>query len=234
MKTRFFIPVMFALATAFTSCSVENGRGAEELSLSYDFAKSYQGWSFDMADYNAGQEQAIEFACKYTRLPQPLNTEKSALLLSANNVGGDLFFFIKNQVTGLIPNTKYLVDFQLELASNVPSQASSNGVSAKDVFVKVGATTQEPKKVQTGSRFQMNIDKGDGKNDGMDMKNVGDIDNGTNQTIFSTFYRNSFNKSVEVETDEAGNIWLSIGFDSSFPSRTTLFISNIKVGVYAM
>ncbi|MCZ2336664.1 MAG: hypothetical protein LC101_09685 [Flavobacteriales bacterium] len=234
MKTKFFFPILIAFTAALTSCSVDNGRGAEELGLAYDFSKSYQGWTFDIADYNSNQEQEIEFACKYTRLPQPLNTEKSALLLAANNVGGQLFFYIKRPVTDLIPNTKYAISFQLELASNASSNAGSNNISPKDVFVKVGATTFEPQKEQNGSFYHLNIDKGNGKQDGMDMKMIGDVDNGSNQSNFSTFFRSNLNKSIEAETDENGNMWLIIGFDSSFPARSIIYVSNIKISLNAI
>lgn len=215
MKEKYFIPALMILTLVFSSCSTEN-TGLQEMNMKFDFSKDYQGWSYGVADYVAGQEQAIGFACKYSRLPQPLNTTKSALLLSAKNPGDGLFFFIKRQISGLMPMTKYVVEYNIELASNAPSENTANGYSSKDVFIKAGATTYEPKSIQNGTRFEMNLDKGKRNTDGIDAKMIGNIGNGTNQPTFTLIERNTTNKKIEVVTDEDGNMWLILGFDAAY------------------
>lgn len=233
MKAKFFVPVLMMIALAFSSCSTETA-GVQEMNVKFDFSKDYQGWSYGVADYVAGQEQAIGFACKYSRLPQPLNTTKSALLLSAKNPGDGIFFFIKRQISGLMPMTKYVVEYNIELASNAPSQASANGYMPQDVFIKAGATTHEPKSIQNGIRFEINLDKGNTNADGVDAKMIGNIGNGTNQPVFTLMERNSVNKQIEVVTDADGNMWLILGFDAAYQARTTLFISYLNINLYAI
>lgn len=233
MKVKYFVPALMIIAVVFSSCSTEN-TGLQEMNMKFDFSKDYQGWSYGVADYVAGHEQAIGFACKYSRLPQPLNTTKSALFLSAKNPGEGLFFFIKRQITGLKPMTKYEVEYNMELASNAPSETSANDYTSQDVFIKAGATTHEPKSIQNGIRFEMNLDKGNKNTDGVNAKMIGNIGNGTNQPTFTLMERNSANKKIEVVTDEDGNMWLILGFDAAYQARTTLFISYLNINVYAI
>lgn len=233
MKTKFFVPALLIVAIAFTSCSKEE-TGALEMNLNFDFSKEYQGWTYDISNYTEGEQQAIAFACKYTRLPQPLNTNKSALLLSAKNMGGDLFFYIRRQITGLQPNTLYSINFQMELASNAPSAATEAG-SANDVYVKVGASSSEPRTVKNGSVYNFTLDKGVKKDsDGQDLKVIGNIGNGTTEPVYTLFERNSSNKTIVAETDAMGNLWLVVGFDSNYKSRTSLFISQLVINISAI
>ncbi len=233
MKTKFFVPALLIVAIAFTSCSKEES-GVLEMNLSFDFSKEYQGWTYDMSNYVEGEQQSIAYACKYTRLPQPLNTNKSALLLSAKNMGGDLFFYIRRQITGLQPNTQYSINFQMELASNAPSIATEAG-SANDVYVKVGASTREPRTVKNGTVYNFSLDKGIKKDsDGQDLKVIGNISNGTTEPVYTLFERNSSNKTIIAETDAMGNLWLVVGFDSNYKSRTSLFISQLVINISAI
>lgn len=232
MKVKFFVPALMMIAIAFSSCSTETA-GVQEMNLKFDFSKEYQGWSYDMSNYVEGEQQSIGLACKYTRLPQPLNTEKSALLISAKNFGGDLFFYVRRQVTGLKPLTQYAINFNMELASNAPSTNQTG--FADDVHIKVGASNEEPRTVKTGSVYNFSLDKGAKKDsDGEDLKVIGNIGNGTTEPVYSLFQKNSTNKTIITSTDEMGNLWLIVGFDSNFKARTSLFISSLSIQLSAI
>ena len=232
MKTKFFVPVLMMIAVAFSSCSTET-TGLQEMNLKFDFSKEYQGWTYDMSNYVEGEKQSIALACKYTRLPQPLNTEKSALLISAKNQGGDLFFYIRRQVTGLMPSTQYAIHFNMELASNAPS--TNQFGNADDVHIKVGASANEPRTIKTGNVFNFSLDKGVKKDaDGADLKVIGSLGNGTTEPVYTLFEKNSNNKSIVATTDEMGNLWLVVGFDSNYKSRTSLFISRLNIQLQAL
>lgn len=228
MKARILIGVL-ASVTLFTSCLKDDDNEFEN-SLSFEFNTGSHGWTGDFADYPAVDSVFYELGFNRTKLPAPLDTTKYALMLTGNNHSDDLFMFIKREVTGLLPNTTYEIRYDLLFASKAPSNAVGVGGSpGESVGIKVGATTNEPKKVLEGDAYKMNIDKGNQSQSGADMKLIGDVAVSDTTTVFTLINRNNLSAPVTGTTDNQGSLWLIIGTESGFEATTTLYFKRIDI-----
>jgi len=196
----------------------------------YDFAVDTEGWQGGFADYSAGQEGSMHLRYGFTRLPAPLDESDGAVVLSGINRSDDLFMFMKNRITGLDANTTYSLNFNIEFATNAPDGGVGiGGAPGESVYVKVGATTVEPKSAPDASgRYTMNIDKGNQSAGGVNMVVVGDFSNDTNSTDYR-LKRLSTNTPFQVRTDENGSLWVIVGTDSGYEGETTIFYNQIDI-----
>jgi hypothetical protein len=135
-------------------------------------------------------------------------------------------------LNGLKPNTTYLVRFNFQIATNAPTGCLGVGGAPGDsVYVKAGATQIEP---ITDTRTQLiNIDKGNQSMGGRDMFVLGTIARSEATTCSDAPFEfkqfDSQATAFEATTDSNGELWVIIGTDSAFESRTSLFYSNITV-----
>ena len=112
--------------------------------------------------------------------------------------------------------------------------AGIGGSPGESVYVKVGATTEEPLIVEDADGWlRMNIDKGNQASEGEDMINIGDMAN-PNLTpesagSYELMEQNSVGREFEVTADEAGTLWFIVGTDSGFEGLTTLYYDTISV-----
>jgi hypothetical protein len=147
--------------------------------------------------------------------------------------------FLKVQADGLKPNTTYQAEFTIELASNVPEGLMGIGGSpGESVFVKAGATTNEPEVISDVQGWlRMNIDKGNQASEGEDMINLGtianpniDLDTFTGEE-YALMTLNSKGRSFEVLSDDQGKVWLIAGTDSGFEGPTKVYYDRISISV---
>ena len=228
---KFRIRVVFALfALAISSCVMEDNDPISITSNTFDFAESEHGWKHGFSEYPAGPDSsALVLTYAYTEKPSSLSAGKS-LMLSGKNQNPELFMYIKKQITGLRPETNYIITFNVELASNAINQAS-NGLVMPAAFLKVGATGLEPRSIKTTEKVVLNIDKGYEDQDGSDMKNIGNIIN-TEATEYSLILKNSSSRTpvpITAQTNSDGQIWLIVGTDSNFQGTTTVYYTKINV-----
>lgn len=218
------IKLLFTIVTIAFTTSIN------AQTYTYDFISGYDGWTGDFADYPPAD--SILYQLEYTRttLPAPLNTSKYALKIAGSNRSDDLFMFIKRKITGLIPNTTYQLQVQVDFASNVPTNAVGiGGAPGEDVRMKVGATIAEPNKTIIGSDYRMNIDKGNQSIPGVDMDTIGHIGVSDTTTKFTLINRNNTARLFTITTDSNGEVWVCIGTDSGFEGRTTLYYDKITL-----
>lgn len=213
--------------TILVSCSKD--QEVSSLTVSYLFNESDQGWTGDFADYPEGDSITYGLLFKHDTI-QDLSTTKG-LRLSGTNESDDLFMFIKKKISGLRANTQYEVLFNVKFASNAPTDALGiGGAPGEGVYVKVGATVEEPKKILDAGMYRMNIDKGNQDEEGSDMINIGHVGVNATTTKFTVITRsnNSSNRFV-MTTDATGEAWLIVGSDSGFEGTTTLYYTQIDV-----
>jgi hypothetical protein len=103
------------------------------------------------------------------------------------------------------------------------------------VFLKAGATTQEPEtEVQeeaSADYLRMNIDKGNQSQDGTHMYNIGTIGIEGDEFVYELTTRGNEGRPLEVSTDTDGALWLIVGTDSGFEGLTVLYYNAIKVNL---
>ena len=197
-----------------------------------NFQTNAEGWTGDFADYpnDPNVKSLYELQFSYSTLPSPLNATDGALKQSGNNRSDDLFMFVKRKFTGLAPNTSYKIDMEVEIATNAASGGvGAGGPPGEAVYIKAGATTNEPLKVLDKANFYiMNIDKGLQSKGGSDMKVIGDFANGT--PLFT--YKLKVLKTtdpISVKSNSDGEFWIIVGTDSGYESVTTIYYNSIKV-----
>ena len=155
--------------------------------------------------------------------------------MQGNNRSDDLFMFLKREVDGLEPGATYRATFRLILASDVPpGLVGVGGSPGESVYVKVGATTEEPLIVEDASGWlRMDIDKGNQATEGEDMINIGDMANpkltSGSTGSYELMEQHSSGRAFEVTADEKGAIWFIAGTDSGFEGLTTLYYDTITV-----
>jgi hypothetical protein len=211
----------------------EVGQDVAVFSISYDFTESDNGWTGDFADYPEGDSLNYKLFYKHDTLPTNLNAgaTKKALHLAGMNGSDDLFMFVKKKVTGLKPNTTYTILFNIKVASDAPTGAVGiGGAPGESVFLKAGATINEPYKILQVDSYTMNIDKGNQAESGADMIVLGDIAVAATTSQFTYIARNNTSSSgFYATTDSSGQLWIIVGTDSGFEGTTTIYYTQIDV-----
>lgn len=211
----------------FLSCEKESN-DVKNISVSDDFESGNDGWIAGFADYSTVMDSAsLNFVSGVSNLPAPLDSTRKGFKIGASNVSDDLFMYLKKQVTGLAPNKSYILNFQLDIASDAPSNfAGIGGPPGEAVVVKVGASTREPSAILVNDFYEMNIDKGGNSDGGTVMTVVGNVANGLDSIEYKMI---NLQGQFTATTDSSGNIWLIVGTDSGFEGRTVLYYDKIVV-----
>jgi hypothetical protein len=229
MKPLYQIP-LFAIILCICSCKPDH---EESFTVTFSFYDDANGWIGDFADYPAGEEAFYELSAAWAHLPAPLDTTKGALRISGNNHSDDLFMYITRKVDGLSLSTSYQVTFDLELASDAPTNAAGiGGPPGEGVTLKVGAVPYQPSKLLGDNDFYViNLDKGNQTSSGSDMVAIGHIGVSDTTTVYTLIKRNNDSSPFTITTDEYGKFWVVIGTDSGFEGITTLYYSKIKLTI---
>ncbi|WP_425290672.1 hypothetical protein [Spirosoma linguale] len=214
----------------FTSCSEENVTTTGALPYQSSFQRDADGWVAGLTDYGTDQESIMEFKSAWRGLPTPLDTTRKSIMIESMNRSDDAFMFIKKKLTGLTPNTEYSLVFNVELASQYPSNSIGIGGSpGSSVFLKAGASAVEPVRVLKDGFYTINIDKGEQNNDGKDAIRIGDISTGNSEEGYKLITRTNQATPFKARTNAQGELWLIVGTDSGFEGLTTLYYSKINV-----
>lgn len=225
---KYSLGVVFSLASGamLTACSND-----EPMTVAIDFRQSDRGWVGDFADYPVGQDTFYELVTDYRALPEPLTASGSGLFISGLNHSDDLWMYYKGQIAGLLPDTRYRVEFHVEIATSVPNGCVGvGGAPGEGVTVKAGASEVEPNRVDEGGFWRMNVDKGQQTNGGEDAVAIGDVANSIpcNETPrWELKQLSSGSEAVEVTSDRAGAVWLFVGTDSGFESTTSIYYTTL-------
>ena len=212
--------IFLLIASACDFSADENG--IYLFSYEYDFAESQHDWQHGFSDFPAGREDSISFALEFDYAERPGGGK--ALILSGNNQNSDLFMFIKKQITGLQPNADYTLTFDVELLGTV---------TGENVYLKVGATSMEPKGVIENGNVVMNIDKGAQENGGEDMIPIGNTDAVDGVNLYSLITRsnhlNAYDQPLIAKANSKGELWLIVGADSALKGLNTIYFTKVLV-----
>jgi len=210
---------------------------ARDVTFAFDFAASTQGWVGGFSDYPAFMESQMGLIADHRPLEAPLDQSKSALFISGRNDSADLFMFFKKRVDGLVPGAVYDVSFVLDIATNVPRGCFGIGASpGEGVYVKAGASAQEPRSVLVGDSYVMNVDKGRQSQGGADAAPIGDVANsipcqsGPDGGVLYRWEMKSLTGRavVHLRTATDGSAWLLVGTDSAFEGRTNIYYTKVS------
>ena len=125
----------------------------------------------------------------------------------------------------------------LEVATNVPGGLVGIGGSpGESVFVRVGASTDEPDIVQDDQGWwRMTVDKGNQGSGGDDAVAAGTIANPNldpetaDGLTYELMTLDSTGLDLTATTDGSGKLWVFVGTDSGFEGLTALYFSTVDV-----
>ncbi|VVC75469.1 hypothetical protein AQUSIP_07590 [Aquicella siphonis] len=236
ISLRTFIMFGLVYSLSFSAMASE-----PEKVVHFTFDTGSQNWTGDFTDYPKNEEQFYELAWGWENLPAAQNSAinqsvfAKGIYLSGNNHSDDLFMFVKAPITGLKPETTYAVTLSVTFASNVPPGLSGIGGSPGDsVAFKVGAASQEPKKILKKNAYFLNVDKGNqfqgGKNAVVVGKLANPLVNPDNVQYMPQTVSNS-GSPLSVKSDKTGQIWVFAGTDSGFEGASKYYIGEVKVSL---
>jgi hypothetical protein len=213
-----------------TSTGGASGAAGAAQTSRFDFTIDREGWIGGFADYPPNDGSGYDLRFGWSALPAEVGPG-GGLLMGGNNHSDDLFMYVMRQITGLAPQTKYLVDIVAVIDTNAPSDCGGIGGSpGASVFFKLGAVPFEPTaSLDTLGWLRLNIDKGNQSAGGADMKVVGDIGN-TRTCPDLTYQPKTLTLSgFSVTSGADGTLWIVAGTDSGFEGITTLYYDSIAV-----
>lgn len=232
--------IILPLLGLLTACGSDNDSIKADPNtkmLHIDFNDSIAGWKAGFADYPQGEEEFYELGSSHSNLPAQLTTTRKGFKVTGNNHSDDLFMFITKQVDGLEPNTRYSFRFKVTFGTNAQNNCMGIGGSpGNSVWIKVGATKNEPKAVNDGTGFLLlNWDKGNQATGGSDAIIAGDFAN--SQECSATGDEAPYlQKTLITEkgvyttvSDDKGSLWLLLGTDSGFEGPTTIYFMELEV-----
>lgn len=219
--------LILALPFLCLSCDNTGDNPAPNLEMFDQFDGSKRGWTANFADYPVERDSDWKLEEGIANLPEPLDTKRKAYRISGINHSDDLFMYFTKQLSGLKPNTQYVVSFTLEFATDAPSHGWAGVGGAPNISLGVGAVGVEPKRIiDDRNYYRLNIGKMNQVNDGTDMKVIGDTGNGTDKKGYALVKRSG---DFTGRTDADGNLWLIFGTDSGFEAATTLYYTYVDV-----
>ncbi len=226
----------FWVATTLTiGCGI-NDPVVTDQTFEFKFDSANHGWQGDFVDLpvNAGDTYELVYE-PYKLLPTELGTG-SAPFIKSQNRSDDIFMYLKKQITGLSPNTNYVVYVEVTLGTNVPANSIGIGGSpSESVYVKAGGSTIEPKGMidtsGTEAFYRLNVDKGNQSTSGANAVVIGNVAKtpGDNSDLYQEKILNNDKKLFAVRSDANGSAWIFVGTDSAFEGLTQLYYKKIKV-----
>jgi hypothetical protein len=201
--------------------------------LPYDFMSGAQSWTAAFTDYPVGAESQMQLTSGLQLLPAPLDTTRTAYMLSGVNHSDDVFMYLRRSISSLRPNATYEVGYRVEFATNAPRGcAGIGGAPGESVVVKVGASTAEPVPVVVAGEYRLSVDKGEQHGEGTAAIVIGDVaSNSTscNGAPYAVKVLDSAPRTVTAQTDANGRLWLFVGVESGFEGETRIYITRIIV-----
>jgi hypothetical protein len=222
--------LLFALFALLSTLSACNKNTPSNRDYSFNFKNGPEGWQSFFSDYPVGGETPFELDFGHSHLPNPLDNSVSALKISGNNHSDDLLSFIYRKFDGLKPGKAYAVTFDVQMASNAPTNSIGIGGSP-DLAFGVGGMSAEPANTPDSDgwyRPNFTSDLQSRASNSM-LQMIGTIGVGDDATDFVMINRNNKDAPLMLTPNSKGELWLMMGTDSGFEGTTTLYYTSIKI-----
>lgn len=216
------------------ACRKQASEAPMGVTLDDAFTNGTDGWEPGFSDYPANLSASDSlvlygFAYGWSPMPSSIVPLRSGIRMRSINRSDDVFMYMRKKMTGLVPNVEYRIGFELEMASNVPTNAVGiGGAPGEGVIVKAGASTVPPVSVRDAQGwFRMNIDKGNQSTGGADMMVVGHVGVTDTTRVHAIIKRATATQWVR-RSSPTGELWLIVGTDSGFEGLTEIWWARIK------
>ncbi|MYM66222.1 hypothetical protein GTP45_05145 [Pseudoduganella sp. FT55W] len=194
--------------------------------ITIDFTKGIDGWVAGVADYTDDSEPT-ETGAGWSKIPLPVGG--MGYYVASRNNSDDVFTFIKRQFTGLVPNAKYTVTFEMTYATDaaVGCFMGVGGARGENVYMVAAATDAEPKVVKqtTDNRYRLNFDHGDQAVSGKQGKVLGvqGVEGLECEVAPMTKATRKSDEAISFTADKDGKFWIVLGTDSAFEGTNALY-----------
>lgn len=222
-----------AIAVAMMVLACDTGTGfRESVAFGFEFDSETLGWTADFTDYPVGDDENMEFDSGHSTLPAPLDTTRHGFMIASTNRSDDVFMYIRRYVTGLYPDGRYRVRMSTTFATDAPAGCpGAGGAPGESVVIKAGASSTQPLPVEHDGHWRLNLDKGDQLEEGPAVLILGNV--ATSNTdcldpVFELKTLSSGSRSLQARADEEGGIWLFIGSESGYESRSALYFTEVE------
>lgn len=225
----YLIVLLVSLAFPFISCDEEVTDPKATIVKETNFNMGADSWTAIYAEFPKNDTAFYELESGIKSLPAPLDTTKKGFMLSGNNHSDALQMYVSKQISGLIPNTNYSVETEVELASMYPNRSvgiggsPGNSVHLVSKFATLGYTLEPGKSEQDNVKLVLN------KQGSVLEQDLGDVAIPSDQYIYQLINRKKSSASQVVKSDQNGKLWAVVGTWSGFEGITTLYYTKIKI-----
>jgi len=238
--------VLLAVSSVMVACAADRDASdpatpppePSAVTLTYDFEAGSDGWASEVTDYTEATRP--EDVVSQTGVAPPgLDVGDDFLHLASSNPSDDVFLYAMREVigdAGLEGSRTYDATFTVEFASGAPTGcAGIGGAPGEPVYLKVGASSEQPVPMVEEGRSRLSVDKGGQSQGGEAAVVAGTIDNGipceqalgSDAPAYAMVTRSGTLDAVT--TAEDGSLWLFVGTDSGFEGRTSIYYDRIEV-----
>ncbi len=196
----------------------------------YDFDDGTEGWNGGYADYPADGEDVLGLNFESSELPEPLDVDEGALMISGTGGGENLFLYTKKKITDLEPNTTYQVSFKVKLAATIDTAGIDTNNDAA-LYIKAGVALSEPVTEPDNAGYNRftGIDKGQVGQNGADAIVLAGITDETNWDDLTLETVSNNENPLQITTDANGEAWAFVGTETVAGNVTTVFYDSIEV-----
>lgn len=231
------------MTLALAGCGYDPALGPpSSRTLSFDFGSGAEAdaWTADFVDVGADQQESVGFVAGHRALPEAVAEADSALYQEGANVSDDLFMYFRRRVDGLEPGTRYRVRFRITFATDL-GQGCDVGLGP-NTYLKTGASREEPaRRITENGYLRLTVDKGGQSQGGRAAVVLGDVRNGVPgcgdeipYAAASLESGASGSRTVEVEADDRGRVWLFFGVESAFEVTLDLYVLDFEATLERM
>lgn len=192
------------------------------------FDTDTSGWTGGFAGHSALIKDTFDIEFSRAHMPAPLDTTKFGLRMLSDNADNEMFMFLKKRITGLKSNTDYHITFDVNMVTQYPDAAEVVGSPGSTVYLKAGASANEPIVKVENTIYKINIDKGTEATGGTQMVTLGNVANGANTFVYRMISRSGSDNPLIVRTNDQGQLWLCVGTDTKYEGLTILYYDQIK------
>ena len=216
---------MIMLSILMTGCNDSKSEtNSDSLSFVYNFNNVSEGFTSNKADVPIGySDLEYEFLYNLEELEMKGNSNK-ALSLEYNNKNEDMFVYVfkeLNESDGIEPNMTYDVKMKFDIGTNL------NKEDGEKTFVKAGVIGRLPLPEEKTENIELNIDKGNGKEEGTDLKTLEGI---TKPNVDSKDYElKSYTLDTTVTSNSEGMVYAFVGVDSELSKKIKFYIDNVSL-----
>ena len=220
------------------ACNDITDEASPGIILVSDFSEGPQNWSpfFTNIPNNAVEEYQLQI--NITPLPESTGQSRNSLYVSGSNKGLELFFFLKKEVTNLPPNMLYRLRFRIDIATNI--SARTNPANQADATISglnmlAGGLSFEPNikgnspitgllEPNFNNRFPTKVGESNSN-----IINLGPIRHMQENGVFHLTQLENINFPFLIRTNNAGTLWLLIGFHTDKPEDFEIYFRSVRV-----